>query len=100
MRRASAEIGLDGHGSSDDGMQCTDDSPSPSSEVRAAEWHERFQEMLKSLSSNQRQIIELHIRDGLTFAAISRQLGASEDDVRNEFNRAVRNLGRQLGELR
>jgi RNA polymerase sigma-70 factor (ECF subfamily) len=100
MRRVSAEVALDGRGSSGDGIQPKDDGPSPSSEVMAAEGQERFQAMLDTLAPNQRQIVELHIREGLTFAAISRQLGASEDDVRNEFNRAVRQLGRLLGDLR
>ena len=53
-------------------------------------------QVLKSLSQDQRETLRLHFFEGYTFAEISRKLGQSLGNVRNHYYRGLDKLRRQM----
>ncbi|MFO7907524.1 MAG: sigma-70 family RNA polymerase sigma factor [Pirellulaceae bacterium] len=69
---------------------------SPSSQAIVREREACMLRALESLSSDYRQVILLHHRDGMPFAEIARRMGRSEAAVRKLWARAVQQLRRRL----
>ena len=70
----------------------------PSAIAMAHEQQERLDRILEGLSSDYREVILLHHRDGLPFKEIAERMARSETAVRKLWVRAVRQLQERLEE--
>lgn len=57
-----------------------------------------LEQVLKSLSEDQRETLRLYFFEGYTLAEIARKLGQSHGNVRNHYYRALSRLRRQMFE--
>ena len=70
----------------------------PSAIAMAHEQQERLERVLEGLSSDYREVILLHHRDGLPFKEIAERMARSETAVRKLWVRAVKQLQERLEE--
>ena len=80
----------------DSNLQLIDEIDSPSEQLIRKENERRLLDALSKLSDDQRQVIELRQRDGLTFVEIAEQLNRTPDATRMLWNRAVDALAKIL----
>lgn len=69
-------------------------------ELLRAEWQERIQQAVDTLSPEQRIVIVLRYTEGLRYEEIAEILGCSKGTVASRLNRAHRVLGVRLSHLR
>lgn len=70
--------------------------PSAEEEVVQAEFDSRLDSALETLTPARREVVMLHLGDGLSLAAISRRLGRGESAVRMLYARGLRDLRARL----
>lgn len=73
-----------------------DQTESPSRQAQTHEQDEQLKRALQRLPEHYRQVLGMHLTDGLTFVQIAAMLGRSADSVRKLFGRAVEELAKHL----
>ncbi len=89
-------------GSEDEGGQLMDvvedDESDPAVEVEFGEERDRLREAIKQLNEREQLLVTQHYFEGVTFEAISRELGVSKQRVSQMHTRAVQRLREFLGD--
>lgn len=75
-----------------------DEEPSPLQEVEFGEERDALRNAIRQLDEREQMIITLHYFEGVTFEAVSRQLGVSKQRVSQMHSRAVKRLRDALGD--
>jgi RNA polymerase sigma-70 factor (ECF subfamily) len=70
----------------------------PSGQLAQVELGLRLAEALETLPREQRDVVDLHDFEGLTFREVGERLGTSEDQARWQHRRALLGLARLLGD--
>lgn len=70
--------------------------PSPSGEAMRHEELEQLQQALAAMAAPDRQLVRMVYVDGLSHAAVARQLGISETASRKQLSRALARLSKHL----
>ena len=70
---------------------------SPEAEFEYSEERSALREALASLPDRERELLEMHYFNGITFEAISRQMDVSKQRISQLHLRAVRHLREKLG---
>jgi RNA polymerase sigma-70 factor (ECF subfamily) len=71
-------------------------SETPSKQLQAREQDELLERGMRQLSEQQRQVLQLHTFDGLTFVQIAELWNSTADAVRKQWGRAVEELAKHL----
>jgi len=72
----------------------------PRDAAAAREGESRVRRLLLELPENQRQVVELHVLDGLTFAEVAELTGCPASTVKSRLVYALRKLKRSMDESR
>lgn len=75
-----------------------DEESNPAVEVEFGEERDRLREAIKQLNEREQLLITQHYFEGVTFEAISRELGVSKQRVSQMHSRAVQRLREFLGD--
>ncbi len=85
-RRSDSEVSIDGWDVSNDNDQ------TPSQKIMSQEQRQQMMEAMQQLPDHHREILQLHLFDGLTFEMIGHRIGKSGDAVRKTWVAALRTL--------
>jgi RNA polymerase sigma factor for flagellar operon FliA len=91
-------IGHAEEGDSSYGDYVEDQSTTPLMEVEFAEERQQLRDAIGKLDEREQMIVTLHYFEGVTFDAISRELGVSKQRVSQLHSRAVKTLRQFLGD--
>lgn len=83
-RQSDNEIPIDGHEVSDENDE------TPSKKMMSLEKRQQMMDAMQQLPGHYREVLQLHLFDGMTFEAIGQRIGKSADAVRKTWVSALR----------